>query len=140
MNVHDLPGLNAALNATSGMLLVAGYVSIRGKRVAAHIACMMLACLVSAAFLVSYAVYHAQVGSVPFTGTGASRPAYFTILITHAVLAVVIVPLALRTVYLAARRRLEEHRALSRWTLPLWLYVSVTGVVVYWMLYRVSWR
>jgi len=130
------PALNAALNATAALLLVGGWLSIRGRRTGLHASCMMGALVVSSAFLVSYLAYHAQVGSVRFTGLGWIRPIYFAILVTHSVLAVVIVPLALRTTFLAMRRRLEEHRAIARWTLPVWLYVSVSGVLVYWMLYQ----
>jgi len=131
-----LPTLNAALNASSAVLLVAGYLFIRRRRVTAHRACMALAVLTSAVFLVSYVTYHVQVGSVRFQGTGWIRPLYFTILVTHTVLAVVIVPLVLVTLSRALRGRFDRHRAIARVTLPLWLYVSVTGVVVYVMLYH----
>ena len=130
------PACNASLNAASAALLVAGLLCIRAKRVAAHRTLMVGACLVTAAFLISYLLYHARVGSVRFLGTGWARPAYFTILISHTILAIVIVPLVLRTLFLAARERFTEHKRLARWTFPLWLYVSVTGIVVYWMLYR----
>lgn len=130
------PALNASLNACSAALLLAGWATIRAKRTGAHIACMAGACAVSSAFLVSYLLYHAQAGSVRFTGIGWTRPVYFAILISHTVLAVVIAPLAVRTVYLAARRNYPGHVRLARWTLPIWLYVSVTGVIVYLMLYR----
>lgn len=136
MEIAVLPSINAALNATSAVLLTAAFLAIRARRIAVHIALMLAACMVSAAFLASYLYYHAQVGSVRFAGVGWSRPVYFAILITHTVLAIVIVPMVLRTLWLAARRRFELHRALARWTLPLWLYVSVTGVIVYWMLYH----
>ncbi len=132
-----LPTLNAILNATSAVLLIAGFVCIRTKRIDAHRRFMVGACVVSLIFLCSYLFYHANVGSVHFLGTGWVRPVYFSILISHTILAVVIVPLVIRTLFLASRRRFPAHRALARWTLPLWLYVSVTGVVVYWMLYRV---
>jgi uncharacterized membrane protein YozB (DUF420 family) len=135
-SLSALPTLNAVLNATSAVLIVGGVVSIARARVGWHIACMMAATLTSAAFLVSYLIYHAQVGSVPFQGQGWVRPVYFAILISHAVLAVVVVPLVLRTIQLAAARRLDAHGRLARVTVPVWLYVSVTGVVVYWMLYR----
>ena len=134
----DWPLLNAALNATSAALLVVGYGCIRRRWIAAHRACMTVAFLVMTAFFVSYLWYHARVGSVRFHGAGWIRGVYFTILWTHTPLAVVIVPLALRTLYLAARGRFEAHRRLARWTLPLWFYVSVTGLVVYWMLYRLA--
>jgi uncharacterized membrane protein YozB (DUF420 family) len=135
MTLH-LPTLNATLNATSAVLLAAGYAAIRADKLAAHLALMLGACVASTVFLVSYLVYHAQVGSVPFQGTGWIRPVYFAILISHTVLAVAIVPLVLRTLWLAGWKRFAAHRALARWTLPLWFYVSVTGVIVYWMLYR----
>ena len=136
MLVAVLPHVNAALNATSAVLLLTGWACIRAKRVGAHRRCMMAACGVTALFLASYLTYHAQVGSVRFRGTGWLRPAYFTILISHTVLAIVIVPMVLRTLFLAVRNRIAAHRAMARWTLPLWLYVSVTGVVVYLMLYH----
>jgi putative membrane protein len=132
----SLPALNAALNATSAMLLIAGFVSIRSGKTALHTGCMLAACATSTLFLASYLYYHAQVGSVHFTGTGWIRGLYLTILLSHTVLAVVIVPLVLRTLWLAARKRLAAHRAVARWTLPLWLYVSITGVLVYGMLYQ----
>lgn len=134
------PAVNAGLNACSAVLLAAGWGFIRGRRQRPHIACMVAACAVSAAFLVSYLLYHAQVGSVKFTGTGWSRPVYFAILISHTVLAMVIAPMAVRTVWLGARRRYAGHTALGRWTLPLWLYVSVTGVIVYVMLYQMNFQ
>lgn len=138
MNVTALPILNAALNATSATLLLAGYGFIRAQRVVAHTLCMAGACCVSALFLISYLIYHAQVGSVRFTGTGWMRPVYFALLISHTILALVIVPCVLRTLFLAGHKRWAAHKAIARWTLPLWLYVSVTGVVVYWMLYHMS--
>jgi putative membrane protein len=133
------PALNASLNATSALLLALGYIMIRRGRTRTHTSFMLGACGVTVAFLVSYLLYHARVGSVRFTGGGWIRPVYFAVLISHTVLAVTIVPLVVRTLWLAARRRFEAHRALARWTLPLWFYVSISGVVVYWMLYRVSW-
>lgn len=133
----SLPTLNAVLNATSAVLLLAGFACIRAKQLAAHAACMVGAFIVSLAFLISYVTYHVQVGSVRFPGTGWIRPVYFAILLTHTILAIVIVPLVIRTLWLAFRRRFLAHRAIARWTFPLWLYVSVSGVVVYWMLYRI---
>lgn len=130
------PALNACLNACSAGLLLLGYRFIRAKRERPHRMCMGLACAVSVMFVISYLWYHAQVGATRFPGQGWVRPVYFTILISHTVLAVVIVPLVIRTLRLAAQRRISEHRRLARVTLPLWLYVSVTGVVVYWMLYH----
>ena len=139
MSVSVLPTLNAVLNATSAILLLAGFLCIRAGKITAHTLLMLGACGVSALFLTSYLIYHAQVGSVHFPGRGGVRAVYFTILLTHTILAIVIVPLVLRTVFLASRKRFVEHVGIARWTLPLWLYVSVTGVVVYWMLYRIPW-
>jgi uncharacterized membrane protein YozB (DUF420 family) len=136
MTVRDLPALNAVLNATSAALLAYGYSRIRGGDVTGHRRAMIAALVSSGLFLVSYLYYHFHVGSVRFQGTGAIRTVYFTILLTHTVLAAAIVPLVLVTVTRALRGRLEAHRRVARWTLPLWGYVSVTGVVIYWMLYR----
>ena len=136
MTVHDLPLLNASLNATSAVLLTTGYVFIRRGQRERHRACMLAALVVSAAFLVSYVVYHAQVGSVPFQGQGPVRVLYFAVLISHVVLAVAIVPLVVMTASRALTARFDRHRQIARWTLPLWMYVSVTGVIVYLMLYR----
>lgn len=136
MTVRDLPALNAVLNATSAGLLALGYVLIRRGRRAAHQTVMQAALACSALFLVSYLTYHAQVGSVRFHGQGPIRTVYFAILISHTVLAIVIVPMALVTFARARRGRFDRHRAIARVTLPLWAYVSVTGVIVYWMLYR----
>lgn len=137
MNFAAWPALNAGLNATSALLLLTGFFFIRAKQISRHAAFMFGALVVSALFFLSYLAYHAKVGSVHFLGTGWVRPAYFTILITHTILAIVIVPLALRTLFLAVRKRFPEHVALARWTFPLWLYVSVSGVVVYFMLYHI---
>ncbi len=136
MTIQDLPALNAALNATSGCLLAAGYYFIKRKRIAPHRACMIAALVVSSLFLTSYLVYHAHVGSKPFPGHGPVRALYFTILITHIILAAVIVPMALVTVRRGLRMDVARHRRIARWTWPLWMYVSVTGVVIYVMLYR----
>jgi putative membrane protein len=130
------PTLNAILNATSALLLVAGYAFIRRRRIRAHRACMLAAFASSILFLVSYLVYHYQVGSVRFQGSGWVRGVYFAVLISHTVLAAVVPVLAVITLVRALRQRFDRHRAIARWTLPLWLYVSATGVVVYWMLYR----
>lgn len=138
MTVTDLPAFNAVLNATSAALLATGYVLIRRGRRAAHKRVMLAALASSALFLTSYLVYHAQVGSVRFRGQGPIRTVYFTILLTHTVLAAVIVPLVLMTVVPALRERFDRHRRMARITLPLWGYVSVTGVVIYWMLYRMA--
>jgi uncharacterized membrane protein YozB (DUF420 family) len=136
MTVRDLPTLNAVLNAASAVLLLCGWLLIRRGRRDAHRRVMIAALACSALFLTSYLVYHAQVGSVRFQGQGAVRTAYFAILVSHTVLAVCIVPLVAITVTRALRGQFERHRRLARVTLPLWAYVSVTGVVVYWMLYR----
>jgi len=135
-DVAALPAVNAFLNATSAVLLTVGFVQIRRGHVAAHRACMLSAFGVSTLFLLSYVVYHAQAGSVPFQGRGAVRPLYFALLLSHIVLAAVIVPLALTTIHRAWAERFDRHRRIARWTLPIWLYVSVTGVVIYWMLYH----
>jgi putative membrane protein len=132
----DLPAVNATLNSASALLLAAGYLFIRRGAVAAHRRCMLAALTASALFLTSYLIYHYNVGSVPFAGRGWIRGVYFTILISHTILAVVIVPLVLITLTRALKAHFLRHRAIARWTLPLWFYVSVTGVVVYWMLYR----
>ena len=139
MTTSDLPTVNAVLNATCAALLVTGWLLIRSGRRDAHQKAMTTALLCSALFLVSYLVYHARVGSVRFAGTGTVRTAYLAILLTHTVLAAAALPLALTAFVLARRGRFERHRRLARWTLPVWLYVSVTGVVVYWMLYRSVW-
>jgi putative membrane protein len=139
LHLHDLPALNATLNAIAAALLVTGYVLIRRRRWTAHRNVMIAALACSTLFLASYLIYHAQVGSVRFPGRGAARPLYFAILISHTLLAATVPVLAGITVYRAARRRFDRHRRIARWTLPIWLYVSVTGVVVYWMLYRIVW-
>lgn len=136
MSIRDLPTLNATLNAASAVLLLFAYAAIRRHAVERHRNLMLAAAATSVVFLVCYLVYHAQVGSVRFTGQGPVRSVYFAILITHTILAVVIVPMVLRTLYLGLKRRDESHRRLARWTFPLWLYVSVTGVVIYAMLYH----
>jgi putative membrane protein len=138
-DVHSLPALNATLNATAAVLLVTGYVLIRNRRWIAHRNVMTAALVCSILFLTSYLIYHAQVGSVRFPGHGAPRTIYLTILVTHTILAVTVPFLAGVTVVRAWRRRFPQHKRLARWTLPIWLYVSVTGVVVYWMLYKVAW-
>jgi putative membrane protein len=130
-------GLNATLNAASAGLLTSGYFFIRSGRVLAHKTCMCLAFLSSSVFLVSYLLYHARVGSVHFQGQGWIRPFYFTLLTTHTLLAAAIVPLAVITLSRALRGRFERHRHIARWTFPIWLYVSVTGVVVYILLYHI---
>jgi uncharacterized membrane protein YozB (DUF420 family) len=136
VTVSDLPGLNAVLNATSATLLATGYALIREGRRQAHRRVMLAAVTCSALFLTSYLYYHFHVGSVKFQGRGPVRTIYFTILLTHTVLAAVIVPLVVLTLVPALQGRFDRHRRLARVTLPLWAYVSVTGVVIYWMLYR----
>ncbi len=136
MTLHDLPTLNALLNTCSAAFLILGYGFIRRRKVRAHQACMIGAFLASAAFLISYLIYHSQVGATKFAGTGWVRPVYFTILISHTVLAAAIVPMSLVTLYRALKQQFARHRAIARWTLPLWLYVSVTGVLIYLMLYH----
>ncbi|HUP02317.1 MAG TPA: DUF420 domain-containing protein [Gemmatimonadota bacterium] len=134
--LHDLPLVNASLNGAAAALLAAGYGFIRRGQVARHRACMLCALAVSALFLISYLVYHAQVGSVRFTAGGWPRTLYFAILLTHTPLAASIVPLALVTAWQALSGRFDRHVRIARWTLPLWLYVSVTGVLIYMMLYQ----
>jgi len=139
LTVHDLPAVNATLNALSGLLLLAGYFLIRARRIEAHRRCMLAAFATSALFLACYLVYHYEVGSVPFTRQGIVRPIYFSILITHVVLAATVPPLALVTLSRGLQARYAKHRAIARWTLPIWLYVSVTGVLVYVLLYQPTW-
>jgi uncharacterized membrane protein YozB (DUF420 family) len=134
--LRDLPALNACLNATSGLFLLLAYRAIRRLEIQRHRGLMLAAAATSALFLASYLTYHARVGSVHFAGQGPVRTVYFTILISHTILAVAILPLVLRTLYLGLKRRDDSHRRIARWTFPIWLYVSVTGVVVYVMLYR----
>jgi protein SCO1/2/putative membrane protein len=136
IGIHDLPAVNATLNATSAILLASGYRLIRQGRVQAHRWVMLTAFCVSILFLVSYLVYHSQVGSVHYQKSGALRTIYLTILTTHTILAATVPVLAIITLRRALKARFDRHRRLARWTLPIWLYVSVTGVVVYLMLYR----
>ena len=136
MSIADLPAVNATLNAIAGVLLVIGYTLIRRGRIEQHRRVMLAAFATSTLFLISYLVYHANAGSRAFEGRGAIRAVYFTILITHVVLAAAIVPMALITLSRALRARFDRHVRIARWTLPIWLYVSVTGVIVYLMLYR----
>lgn len=138
LRVTDLPTLNAVLNATSAVCLVFGYGLIRRRRVAMHRAFMLTAFGCSILFLSSYLYYHSQVGSVRFTGTGVARTIYLSILLSHTLLAAAVPFLATVTLVQALRGRFSRHRAIARWTLPIWLYVSVTGVAVYWMLYRME--
>ncbi len=131
-----LATLNACLNATSGLCLIAGFVAVRQKAIRVHRGCMLSAFGLSSVFLITYLLHHAQVGSVPFTGEGWVRTVYYSILVPHVILAAGIVPLALFTIYRGWTNRVELHRKVARWTLPLWLYVSGSGVAIYWMLYR----
>jgi uncharacterized membrane protein YozB (DUF420 family) len=135
--IASLPTVNATLNAVAAVLLLCGYVMIRRGRIQTHRKFMLAAFATSALFLVSYVVYHANVGSRPFTGQGPIRYAYFAILITHVVLAAAVLPMALITLTHALRERFDRHRRIARWTWPIWMYVSVTGVIVYLMLYQV---
>ena len=136
MEVRDLPALNATLNSISTMLLLFGYYFIKRKEIDRHRLCMVLAFITSCIFLVSYLIYHYYAGSVPFQGQGWIRSVYFAILITHIVLAAAVPVLALITLYRALKRDFKRHRAIAKWTWPIWMYVSVTGVVVYVMLYE----
>ena len=138
LELADLPALNASLNATATLLLVTGFLLIRSRRIAAHRRVMIAAFVCSSLFLLSYLVYHFQVGSVRFRGVGPIRTVYFAILLTHTVLAATIPVLAPLTLWRGLAGRYDRHRRIARWTLPIWLYVSVTGVVVYWMLYRLT--
>jgi putative membrane protein len=139
MSVTDLPAVNATLNALSGILLLIAYTHIRARRIQQHRRFMIAAFATSSLFLVCYLVYHAQVGSVPFTRQGFVRPLYFTILITHVTLAATVVPLALVTLSRGLKAQYPQHRRIARWTFPVWMYVSVTGVLVYVLLYQPTW-
>jgi uncharacterized membrane protein YozB (DUF420 family) len=141
--IFTLPHVNAILNTTSGLFLIAGFVFIRRRRVAAHRASMLAAFIASIVFLVSYVLYHSLLayylgqGPTKFKGEGFIRPVYFVILLSHTILAIVVVPFVLVTLRRGLRRQDEKHRRIARWTLPLWLYVSVTGVIVYLLLYQI---
>ncbi len=137
MTYNDLPALNAILNSCSTILLLTGFYLIRHKKIAAHRAVMISALTVSLLFLTSYLVYHAHVGTIHFTGTGIIRPVYFSILTTHTILAVAVPPLAVITLRRGLMKQFDRHKALAHWTLPIWLYVSFTGVVIYFLLYRI---
>jgi len=139
MSIHDLPAVNATLNATSGVLLIVAYLLIRARRIEQHRRVMIAAFATSSLFLICYLTYHARVGSVPFTRQGLVRPLYFTILITHVTLAASVLPLAIVTLSRGLKARYAQHRRIARWTLPIWLYVSVTGVLVYVLLYQPTW-
>ena len=136
ITISDLPTVNATLNTISTVLLTVGFLMIRRRKIVAHRNCMIAAFVVSGLFLTSYLIYHYHAGSTPFEGSGWIRSVYFAVLIPHIILAATILPLALITLYLALRKRFIKHRRIARWTLPIWLYVSVTGIIVYWMLYH----
>ena len=136
MALTDLPAVNATLNGISAVLLAIGYVLIRQRRIEHHRRVMIAAFATSTLFLITYVIYHANVGSRPFTGQGPVRTFYFVVLISHIVLAALVPPMALVTLVRGLRARYDRHARLARWTLPIWLYVSVTGVIVYVMLYR----
>jgi uncharacterized membrane protein YozB (DUF420 family) len=139
LRIQDLPAVNATLNALAALLLLTGFVLIRNRRRVAHRNVMLAALACSTLFLTSYLIYHAHVGSVHFPGTGAARAVYFTVLVSHTLLAATVPVLAAITVVRALRGSFQRHRKIAHWTLPIWLYVSVTGVVVYWMLYQTRW-
>src|SRR5947207_14573946 len=139
LTVNDLPAVNATLNGLSGILLLVGYALIRARRIEQHRRVMIAAFVTSSLFLICYIIYHAQVGSVRFTRQGFVRPLYFSILITHVTLAATVLPLAILTLSRGLKARFAKHRAIARWTFPIWLYVSVTGVLVYLLLYQPTW-
>ncbi|HET8676871.1 MAG TPA: DUF420 domain-containing protein [Blastocatellia bacterium] len=136
MSLRMLPTLNAILNATSGILIIIGYVMIRRGKINAHRACMIGAVTASIIFLISYLIYHFNVGATRFAGTGWSRPFYFTVLVSHTILAVVLAPVVVVTLRRALKGDFKRHRKIARWTFPMWIYVSITGVLVYFMLYH----
>jgi len=139
VTVHDLPAVNASLNALSGILLACGYTLMRQRRIELHRRFMIAAFAASSLFLVCYVIYHAQVGSVPFPRQGFVRLVYFVILITHVVMAATVPPLAIITLTRGLKGRYPQHRRIARWTFPIWMYVSVTGVLVYVLLYQPTW-
>lgn len=136
ITISDLPTVNATLNTISAVLLTTGFFMIRRRKTVAHRNCMIAAFVVSGLFLTSYLIYHYHAGSTPFEGSGWISTIYFAVLIPHIILAALILPLALITLYFALRKQFTKHRRIARWTLPIWLYVSVTGIIVYWMLYH----
>jgi uncharacterized membrane protein YozB (DUF420 family) len=136
MQISDLATVNAVLNGTAAVLIGSGFYFIKKKNIRAHKACMVAAVVVSSVFLTSYLVYHYNVGSVRFTKQGWIRDVYFPLLLTHTVLAAVTLPMVLRTLFLAVKGRFPKHVRIARWTFPVWMYVSVTGVIVYLMLYH----
>ena len=139
ISVHDLPAVNASLNALSGVLLLCGYALIRQHRIDLHRKVMIAAFATSSLFLICYVIYHVQVGSVPFPRQGLVRTLYFTILITHVTLAATVPVLAIITLTRGLKGRYPQHRRIARWTFPIWMYVSVTGVLVYVLLYQPTW-
>jgi putative membrane protein len=136
ISIADLATVNAGLNATAAILIGTGFYFVKQKNIQAHKVCMIAAMAVSAVFLTSYLIYHYNVGSVRFTKQGWIRNVYFPLLITHTTLAAVVLPMVLRTGFMAMRKRFANHVRIARWTFPIWMYVSVTGVIVYLMLYR----
>jgi uncharacterized membrane protein YozB (DUF420 family) len=136
VSIADLPALNATLNGTCAILLITGWILIKRGQIQRHRAVMIAAVCTSALFLTSYLYYHAHVGSVRFTKAGPIRTVYFTVLLTHTILAAAIVPMVLVTLSRGLAAKYDRHRRIARWTMPIWLYVSITGVVVYVMLYR----
>jgi uncharacterized membrane protein YozB (DUF420 family) len=136
VTVADLPAVNATLNGISAILLTTGWILIRKRRIEQHRKVMLSAFATSTLFLISYVIYHANAGSRPFPGQGPIRAVYFAILVTHIILAAAVLPLSLITLTRALRARFDKHRRIARWTLPIWLYVSITGVIVYLMLYQ----
>ena len=139
INTADLPTVNAVLNSTSAIFLLIGYRYIRAKNIARHRICMIIAFCSSILFLVSYLTYHYLAGSKYFPGTGNARTVYLAILLSHTILASLVPPLAILTLYRGLKGKYDKHRKIARWAFPIWLYVSITGVVVYWMLYRMVW-
>jgi putative membrane protein len=136
IGISDLATVNAGLNATAAVLIGTGFYFIKQKNIQAHKMCMIAAMVVSAVFLTSYLIYHYNVGSVRFTKQGWIRSVYFPLLLTHTILAALVLPMVLRTLFLATKKRFASHMRIARWTFPIWMYVSVTGVIVYLMLYR----
>lgn len=136
MNLTLFPAVNASLNGLSGVFLLLGYYYIRQRNIATHRRFMLAACITSTVFLASYLTYHALAGSTRFTATGPIRTVYFSILLSHTILAVVVLPLAILSVWNGLKNRVEQHRRVARWTFPIWMYVSVTGVLVYFFLYQ----
>jgi len=136
MTLNDLPVLNASLNACATLFIIGGLIAIHRKKTHVHAAMMATALVISAVFLVSYLIYHYHVGHVRFAGEGMVRPVYFTILITHVILAIANLPMIILTVIPALRQRFDKHKRIAKWTAPIWLYVSITGVIVYVMCYK----